>query len=77
MLLNNNNNNNNNNSNKKKKNLSTQYFINLNPLTYIKIITQRINQRVGSDTTCYNPISISPYFNSTKINALIYIYWNI
>ena len=35
MLLNNNNNNNNNNSNK-KKNLSTQYFINLNPLTYIK-----------------------------------------
>ena len=30
MLLNNNNNSNNN-----KKNLSTQYFINLNPLTYI------------------------------------------
>ena len=38
----------------KNKNLSTQYFINLNPLTYIyiKIITQRINQGVGSDTTC-------------------------
>ena len=36
----------------------TIYFINLNPLTYIyiyiyiKIITQRINQGVGSDTTC-------------------------
>ena len=44
MLLNNNNSN--------KKNLSTQYFINLNPLTYIKIITQRINQEPGSDTTC-------------------------
>ena len=54
MLLNNNNNNNNNSNNKKK--LSTQYFINLNPLTYIKIITQRINQGVGSDTTCYHPI---------------------
>ena len=36
--------------------ISTQYFINLNPLTYIKIITQRINQGVGSDTTCYHPI---------------------
>ena len=63
MLLNNNNNNNNNN-NSNKKNLSTQYFINLNPLTYIyiKIITQIINQGVGSDTTCYN---------STNGNTLI------
>ena len=44
MLLNNNNN------NSKKKKLSTQYFINLNPLTYIKIITQRINQVVSEPT---------------------------
>ena len=45
-------------------------------MTYIKIITQRINQEPGSDTTCYNSNQDEyPNFIYTgivnKVNTLI------